>query len=484
MNEKKSSPKKNFIYNLTYNILVLVIPFLTIPYISRIVGVEGTGIYSYTYSIVYYFMLFTLLGVNNYGNRTIAKKRNNKKGLSQSFFSIYSIQLFMGTIMLVIYFLYVFIFNVQYKTISLIQALFIISAMLDINWFFFGIEEFKKTITRNVIIKIINAILIFIIIKTKNDLWKYALIMSGMTIVSQLLLWPFLKEYISFVKIKFSDIKKHIKSDIILFVPVLAISIYKIMDKIMLGLIIGVNEVGFYDNAEKVLTIPITIITSLGVVMLPRMSNLISSGNKKIVENYIHKSILFVMFLSFSMCFGLISISDHFSVIFFGKEFQRVGILLSLLSLTLPITSFANVIRTQYLIPQEMDKIYIRSVLLGALVNLVLNFALIPSMSGIGACCATILAELIVMVYQAISIKNDLPIRKYVKEVIPFLLKSIIMFLVIYPINQLQINSIIRIIIQISLGMILYLLLNLKYILSIINVNRIKNIFLKRKQNG
>ena len=137
---RNNSTKKNFIYNLIYQILILIIPLITAPYLSRVVGVSGVGTYSYTYSIVYYFMLLTLLGINNYGNRTIAKVRDNKEKRSKEFWSMYILQLVMGTIMLIIYLGYVLIFDVKYKQIALIQSLFIFSSILDINWFFFGLK--------------------------------------------------------------------------------------------------------------------------------------------------------------------------------------------------------------------------------------------------------------------------------------------------------------------------------------------------------
>ena len=182
MNEK-TSPKKNFIYNIIYQLLIMIIPLITAPYLSRTVGVDGVGTYSYTYSIAYYFMLFTLLGVNNYGNRTIAKVREDKVKLSKTFWEIYSLQVSLGIIMLVCYCIYILLFCNEYRNIAVIQTLFIVSAMLDINWFFFGIEEFKKTITRNTLIKVGNIILILLAVKSKNDLWKYTLIMSGMTCI-------------------------------------------------------------------------------------------------------------------------------------------------------------------------------------------------------------------------------------------------------------------------------------------------------------
>lgn len=471
---KQSTLKKNYIYNLTYQILILVLPLITAPYLSRIVGVKGVGIYSYTYSIVYYFMLMTLLGVNNYGNRTIAKVREDKKELSKSFWGIYCLQLFMGSIMLILYYFYIILFNNEYKLIGLIQGIYIVSAILDINWFFLGTEEFKKTIKRNIFIKFGTVILIFTLVKSKNDLWIYTLIMAGMTCLSQLILWFFLRKRISFEKINLNEIKHHLKKNIILFIPVIAVSLYKIMDKIMLGVIANISEVGFYENAEKIINIPLTTITALGTIMLPRASNLVAKGDNEKIKKYMSKSISLVMFLSFAMCCGLIGIGYNFAPLYFGKEFQKTGILIMMLAITLPFLSFANVLRTQYLIPNERDKTYIISVSLGAITNMIMNLIFIPKLGSIGACFGTIIAEGSVMLHQTISVWKELEVKKWIKDILPFLLKSIIMFLIIYPMNYININSILRLSLQVILGILIYLTLNIKYILNIIDINKFK----------
>ena len=476
-----NNPKKNFIYNLIYQVLVLIIPLITAPYLARVVGAKGVGTYSYTYSIVYYFMLLTLLGVNNYGNRSIAKVRDNKKELSKTFWSIYLFQLLMGIIMLLLYVGYLYLFDIKYKNIAIIQTLFILSAMLDINWFFFGMEEFKKTITRNTFVKIGNILLIFLLVKGKKDLWKYTLIMSGMTCMSQLILWGFLKKKIFFVSLQKKDIIKHIKPNLILFIPVVAVSLYKMMDKVMLGAMTSVTEVGYYENAEKIISMPMTLITALGTVMLPRISKIIAKGELSKVEQYIKKSIKFVMFMSFAMCFGLIGISYHFAPFYFGNEFQKTGVLMIMLATTLPFLSFANVLRTQYLIPKEKDKVYIISVSLGALTNLILNFIFISRLKSIGACIGTIAAEVSVMLYQTFAVRKELPVGKYIKEILPFFIKGVIMLLCIYPLNGIKFSPIIRLILQILIGGSIYCLLNIKYILSIIDFNKIlKKIGIKK----
>lgn len=478
--KKTNSPQKNFIYNITYQILVMIIPLITAPYLSRIVGPKGVGVYSYNYSIVYYFMLITLLGVNNYGNRTIAKVRDDKNKLSYNFWSIYLFQLMMGLIMVILYLGYIYIFDINYKNIALIDTLFIISSILDINWFFFGLEEFKKTITRNIFVKTGTIILIFIFVKTQNDLWKYTIIMSGMTCLSQLILWGFLKDKINMTKISIKDIIQHIKPNFILFIPIIAISLYKMMDKIMLGIIANVEEVAYYENAEKIHNIPMSLIMALGTVMLPRMSNILSKGKKKLANEYIRKSMKFVMFMSFAMCVGLIVVGEKFAPVYFGEKFSKSGILIILLAITIPFSAIANVLRTQYIIPNEKDKIYICSVFVAAFFNLILNAIFIPRLYSVGACIGTISAEALVMIFQSYLIRKDIEIKEYVRFGRIFLYKSLIMLVLLYPLNFINMNDYIRLTIQITSGCILYFMLNFKYIMNELKVgNLIKKILRK-----
>lgn len=477
-----NNPKKNFIYNIIYQLLILIIPLITAPYLSRVVGPEGVGTFSYTYSIAHYFMLFCMLGVNNYGNRTIAKVRDNKGELSKKFWSIYYFQLLMGIVSILFYIIYILLFESEYKMIAFIQILYILAATLDINWLYFGLEEFKITITRNTLVKLGTVVLIFLFVKEENDLWIYTLIMSGMFLLSQIILWGFISKRIKFTKVTFKEILSHIKPNLILFIPVIAVSIYKIMDKVMLGAIANVTEVGFYEQGEKITNIPLTLITALGTVMLPRISNIIAKGEKERVNQYIAKSINFVMFMSLAMCFGLLTIGYEFAPLYLGGEFQKSGIVIMMLSLTLPFISFANVIRTQYLIPNEKDKIYLISVIIGAITNLILNFIFIPKIGCIGACIGTIVAEISVMMYQSIKIKNEINITEYLKSSTPFIIKSLIMFIIIYPINFIEMNALLRICLQILLGISIYGLLNLKYINSIIDIkNIISKILIKCK---
>ena len=292
------SIKKNIIYNVTYQILILFLPLVTTPYISRVIGAEGIGIYSYTYSIANYFILFAMLGLNNYGNRSIAAVRDDKIKLSETFFNIYGLQLVTTAIMVILYLVYAMFLVSDNLDIVYTQLLFIISTMLDINWFFFGLEQFKLTVIRNMMIRILTVLSVFIFVKNSNDLWIYTLILALGTLLSQMMLWPFMKRYIIWIKPNFKGIYSHLRPNLFLFIPVLAISIYKIMDKIMLGTLTTTLQVGYYENSEKIINIPTNIIASLGVVMLPRMTNLIATGANESFKKYIEVSLKFVMFIA------------------------------------------------------------------------------------------------------------------------------------------------------------------------------------------
>ena len=456
--------KKNFIYNVFYQILSLIIPIVTVPYVSRVLGSSGVGIFSYTLSIVNYFMLVALLGINNYGVRTVAKVRDNKEKLSKTFLGIYSIQLFMSLIMILLYIIYIYFFDNSYRLIASIELIYLLSCVFDINWFFFGLEEFKLTVTRNTLLKIFTLLGIFIFVKSSNDLWLYTLIFSLSTLITQFILIPYLFRRIKFIKISFDDIKVHIKPIIVLFVPVVAVSLYKIMDKIMLGNLSVINEVGFYEQAEKIVSIPLGIITALGTVMMPRISNLVALKNDIAIKNYMYKSIKFMMFLAFPIAFGLISISHDFVPLFLGDDFVKSSILLCYLATTIIFISFANVIRTQYLIPKEKDKIYIVSVFGGALINLITNYLLIPRIDSIGACIGTILAEFFVMIYQVIMVRKEIPIKKYLYSIKGYFINAIIMFIILMLVNLIDILPIYRFTINILLGIVIYSLLNKEYI--------------------
>ncbi len=460
------SQNKNFLYNVIYQIFIFIIPLIVTPYISRVLGANNIGIYSYTYSIVYYFMLLTLLGINNYGSKIIAKVSYDKEKISEEFCSIYYLQLISGIVMFAIYNILVFFFfKTDNKLIFIIQNAFLISAIIDINWLFFGLEKFRITISRNIIIKILSIALIFMLVKTVNDLWIYTLIMSVSTLISQLYLWIFASKIIKFKRISFAKIYSNFKGCLILFIPVIAYSIYRVMDKTMLGGISGTVQLGYYENAEKIINIPISIISALGTVTIPYVSRIKEYENSKI-NSIIKDSFKLCFIFILPMVLGLLVIAKDFSLLFFGEEFIESGNIIILLLPTIIFSGIANVIRTNYLIPYNKDKIYVVSTILGAIFNLVLNLLLIPRYGYYGACIGTIVAEFVVMLYQTINVRNVINYQDIFKIFIKPLLKSILVAIIIFAMGLYIQNLIYKIITQISVAIILYVIMNYNYIIN------------------
>lgn len=447
----------NFVYNFGYQILTILIPIITTPYLARIIGVEGVGQYSYANSIAYYFMIFIMLGLNNYGNRTIASVRNNSEKLSASFCEIYIMQLILGIIVSGAYIVFCF-FSQNVNMLQWIMLIYVFSAVLDVNWFFFGLEQFKFLVIRNMVIKLLITISIFVFVKDKSDLYLYVCIILLGNLVSNIILWPRVFKMIKIKKIRFKDALKHFKPNLILFIPIIAVSLYKYMDKIMLGKMSVMEQVGFYEYSEKIIQIPMALVNSLGTVMLPKMSNLVANNLNDKEEKYISISMLIVIFCSSSVCFGLMGIAKEFVPFFYGNGYQPCVNLFYILLPSCCFIAFANVIRTQYLIPHKLDVIYIKSVIWGALINFILNIILIIRLQAIGAAIATLITEIVVCIYQAIKVNKILNIMKYARNILPFIFSGIFMFIFIISIPLNFDNLIINMIIKVIIGVLIYFL--------------------------
>lgn len=410
-----NSVKNNFIYNVVYQLLLILLPLIVTPYISRVLGSEGIGTYAYTYTIANYFMLAAMLGVKNYGNRSIAAVREDDGLLSAAFWEIYGLQFWCSLAALAAYFGYVAVFEKNYQNVALIQGIYVFSCMLDISWFFFGMEKFRITVLRNIAVKLVSLACVFIFVKSKTDIWKYTLIMSCSALCSQGYLWFYIKRWVAWRRPRASGMRKHLKAELILFVPIIAVSLYKMMDKIMLEKMSTISQVGYYESAEKILNIPLGVITALGTVMLPRMSNMAAKGQTGESREYIYKSMLFAMFLSSGMMFGIAGISEELVLVFLGKEYASCVLLLRIMAPTVPFIAWANVIRTQYLIPNHEDRSYMISVILGAVVNLIMNIMLIPHLEAAGAAIGTVCAEISVCLCQTVMTRKKLEFLRYFK---------------------------------------------------------------------
>lgn len=450
------SIKINFIYNLIFQMVTLCLPLITVPYTSRVLGREGIGLYSYTLSITQYFIIIGTLGMSLYGNRAIAYVRDNKKELSKTFWAILVLRILTTTISLIMY-LSIFCLNNENKIMYLIQALNILAATIDISWLYMGLEDFRKTVTRGLVVKILCVLSIFIFVREQSDLWIYTLINALMLVLGNGFMWLYLPKAVDKTKITFKDMKIHLIPTLQMFIPQIAIQVYAVLDKTMLGILATKGDVGIYEQSQKIVKIVGGLVTSLGVVMLPRMSNTFANGDKKKMNEYLNKSLIFVSYMSIPMFIGLAAISNEFVPWFFGEDFLQVRYIMMILTPILFFIAINNVLGVQYLLPTNRTKEYTIAVSTGAITNVVFNFLLIPKYKVIGACIATLLAELIVPVVELIILRKNINIKYIFKNIYKYFFAGAIMFIIVRFIGKFMGVGILTTMIQVFSGGCIYL---------------------------
>lgn len=452
----KKSITKNYIYNLTYQILVVILPLVTTPYLARTLQSEGIGIYSYTLSIMEYFMLAGSLGISLYAQREIAYKADNIKERSKIFWEIILLKT-ITMIISIISFYIIFARTGEYALYYKLLTLQLIANVFEISWFFQGIEEFKKTVSKNIVVKLVSVLCIFIFVKSPEDLVKYYIIYACSTLFGNISLWVYLPKVIEKIELKKLNILKHLKPTIALFIPQVATQIYTVLDRTMMGTMISnMSEVGYYEQSQKIIKILLTVVTSLATVMIPRMAKTYINGEAKKLEQYLEKSFNFVLILSIPMILGIISVSQKFVPIFFGPGYDKVITLINITSPIVLIMGLNNVIGSQYLLPTKRQKEYTIAVVVGAIVNFILNLLLIKKYTSVGASLATILAEIVIVLIEIFIIRKEFKVTKLLKMSVKYIFAGILMFGVSVLIGQFINKNLISIIAQVGVGALVY----------------------------
>lgn len=453
------SVTKNYMYNMVYQILILIIPIITIPFVSRTLQSEAIGRYSYTQSIVTYFILVGTVGIAMYGQRETAYVQDDEEKRSRLFWEIIILRAITVTAALVVFY-FVYVTHGENRILYAIQIIDIVANIFDISWFFQGVEDFKRLVVRNCMVKLICVAMIFLFIRGPEDLPVYVFCYSASLLIGNLSLWFYLPKYV--VKVGFGKLKafSHLWPALVLFVPQIATQIYTVLDKTMLGKLAvnnAMDQVGYYEQSQKIVKLLLTVVTSLGTVMLPRMASIFAKKDIKLLNEYMDKSFKFTYMISFPMMFGLISIARRFVPVFYGKGYGPVEYILILISPIILFIGLSNVIGTQYQIPTGKQRDYTLSVAAGAVTNFALNFLLIPKFSAYGATVSTVLAELIVLYVHFYCIRKDIDVKKSILCGRNYLMAGLIMFAAAYSLGYIPVaNNIIVLSIQIATGAALY----------------------------
>lgn len=431
------STRKNAAYNVAYRLFSVLLPLVTAPYLSRTVGTAGVGLYSKAWSISYIFCLIGMLGLNDYGVRTIARARDDREELDRTFSAIWQMQLLVAGVTLVFWFGYVFLVAGEEKTIALHLTMMSVSCLCSFDWCLMGLDIFKPIALRNTFVKVAATVCVFIFVRKADDLWIYAFVWSLSTLLGNLSCAATLKGKVTLKRVPIRESLKHLAPCAVLFISVMAVNIYRTMDKVMVSMISGVEENGLYENAEKIIYCLSGFISAIGTVMMPKVANMQKRGETERIAKHIDKSMDLVICMVSAMAFGVAAVADRFAPLFYGEEFRYSGTLMAPLAFTLIMIGFANVIRTQVVLPRQRDDIFVKSVCCGAAVNLIANACLIPSMKSMGAVIGTLLAEMTVPTVQYLILRKEVPYRRYFGYVVTYAVIGGIMLLCVRGVGRL-----------------------------------------------
>lgn len=453
----------NYFYNILFQVVRIILPMFLVPYTHAVVTTPVLGINDLAGSVSSLFILFGIVGINVYGNREIAKVRDNKQELSRNFWEILSMQVVDMALISLLYFCYVHFFVAQHQTIWLLHLLLLVSSAFDITWFYFGVEDFKAASIRNVLVKLLGVLFIFLLVKTPQDLWLFVLINALSEIFGQLIMFIKLKQYISWTPFSLKEAyRHHFLGTLALFIPTIAINIYTLLDQLMLGYLTNdLADLNLYKTAQSFVKMFLYFITSIGTVILPRVSNIYYNhkDGKKEVARYISTTFKIALILAIPMSVGMFCVSPSFFPWYFRQspnDIERMILLVQVSSSLILFISLSNVFGIQYLVPTGRVKQYTLSVISGAVVNFGINIILIPLLKGAGAAIASIIAELTVTLVQYHFVKQDIKLNAFA-SLLRYLLASFLMGMVVIYIGSILKASLLVNVLQATVGGLIYL---------------------------
>lgn len=451
--------KKNYLLNTANQLLSLIVPLITAPYLSRVLTSDGIGIQSYTNSIVTYFTLIAVMGSSSFGQRQIAYDRDNRREMSEAFWNIMGFRFITTCVTFVAYIL--FVFNVkQYNVYYWIWSLQVVNVVLDITWFFQGIEEFRKIVTRSVLVRLSHALSIFLFIKKADDLWLYILLTCGFNTLGYLVMWAYLPRYID--KPRRVHPLANCKDIFLLFLPTIATQVYVMLDKSMIGWITtSTYQNGCYEQAEKIARISLTVVTSISTVVLPRIASLFKKNELDSAKEILYNGYRFVLLLSIPMTFGLLAVADTFVPVFFGAGYEMAIPLLHIFSFIIIPISLAHITGYSYLIPTGQQNVYTASVTVAAVANLLMNLLLIPRIGAIGAAIGSVTAEvtgILIQLFYCFA-KKQLQAKRVFHDSWHYVISAVAMAVIIQLESLLMSENLISLLCKVTSGAAVYFIL-------------------------
>ena len=458
---KETSIKKNIMLSTMYHVLIVLVPFITAPYIARVIQDEGIGIFSFTGSNQRYFSIFAALGTYSYGLREIARSRDSKADRSRLFWEIELLSVITSVVSLLAWAGFLTFAVKQYRAVYLILTLSILETMLDISWFFAGLEQFKYTIAMNTTFKLLGVAMLFIFVKKPSDLLIYVAIMTVTSLLGTMSMWLYLPRFL--VRVPFRELRplRHFKSTLIYFLPTVATSIYTILDKTLIGVITkDMYENGYYEQATKVVNI-IKSVTFLSVnqVIGSRASYLFKIEAYDEIRRRINDSMDYILFMGMGCCLGLIGVASRFVPWYFGPGYDPAIVYLQMLSPVVLIIGVSNTLGSLYYSPAGLRAKSAGFLFVGSITNVIMNVIFIPMLKGKGAIIGTLIAEATVSTLYIVFSKGYLTFRQIGRLAWRKLIAGAVMTVFVLFLGTLFRGNLAALLVQIPVGAAIYILL-------------------------
>ena len=451
--------RKNYLYNLAFQVFSLLIPLVTAPHLARVLSADGIGTYSYVNSIATYFSLLAALGLSSYGTRELSRVRDNRKKASKLFWELSILRLVTTVLCLGLYLVFILVTGSDMRT-YLAAGVVILTVGVDCNWFFQAMENFRVLMVRNFIVKLIAVACIFLFVNGPEDLILYFLIQGGGTFLSNIVLRVQLVKQIQWIPLRKLRFGRHIRETLVYFIPTIATSVYTVLDRTMIGVITkDMAANGYYEQAHKIVNMLMTVITSLNVVVGVRTSYLFGQNKKNEIRQHIHSTFRFMFMLAFPLAAGLMACAADFVPWFYGDGYDAVVPLMVMFAPLLFIIGISNVLGTLYLTPSGQRARSNRAIIAGAVCNFLLNLILIPLFGVYGAVVSSIAAELLISVLYLSYSARFISLATVLGMGLRYLLLSAGMFLPTYLVGRAFAPSVWTTLLQVAVGIAVYALL-------------------------
>ncbi len=457
------SVKRNYIYSLSYQIFSLIMPFITSPYIARILGPENVGTFSFISTYVSYFVLLGRLSIDLYGSRELSYVKNDLTKKSEVFWNLALLNFTNLLIALLIYFTWLLIYKPVNGLFYALSSLTLFSSMLDITWLFSAHEEFGMIALRNFIVRIISVVSIFVFVKSPNDLVNYFLINLITPFVINASMLRYINRYVTFIKPTFLNAYKRYPKVLKISLPNLAVSVYTMLDKLLLGTISGNEYLGYYDYSKRIVAMALTVVSSMTPIMMVKMSGHFKNNDLSLVRGYVAKSFKFSVFSSVLIFSLLISAVPEFIPWFYGSNFSTTIKLIQILSPTIIAVAMGTVAGHQFLLSIGKENLLSLALVIGAVISFSLNILLIPRYDALGASLTSLVTEVTITIILYITISRYMDVKELFRQNYKFFLFSLAVIIPLRIIGTKMGPSVLTNLLQVALGTIIYLLLSLVF---------------------